>query len=456
MSSSQDSVASAAAPTEGPNLGSLPDDVLSHVLALAGKQEGPALALVSRRWHTVFFSTPALWRAFSATPAEAVPPEQREEWFAARHRLQQRVGRHVQRFFSSTAWRTAGTPPEGSLRLADSLALLHPGTLQEASLQFPEGPSLDADVLPAVLTQLSLLTELVLDGPLPSDLRQLTVLSQLRALTLKQWRGEQRAPDQPPSPATFPRLERFHYNQEVSGAEVGECRFSLQPLVPHPSSPFRGSLLGDDAAPKLALYDVCQVPALQPLLDALLPAGASLAALELWQVDMEQAANWACSQLAPLTQLSLAWWAEWEEQEQAPWRALRCLLRQAPRLQGLCLVDDSLSEEGVAEVLEAVCALPALRMLDLQHNAASLPGGCSLPAASASATALTRLELRCPALVLTADDVGGTLARLRALHVLDITDVAPTSIDVVARILGLTAGLAVRLGSHVVNPKSTA
>ncbi|KAL4440182.1 hypothetical protein ABPG75_003183 [Micractinium tetrahymenae] len=130
------------------------------------------MTLVSRCWHSVFFSTPPLWRSFSASRIDGVEAEpfqqfQQEQRLAARHRLLQRVGRHVQRFVGSTAWRTDGTPLGDSRQVADFLALLHPGTLQEASLAFEAGLPLDSGVLPAVssLTAFPNLRALTLEVP---------------------------------------------------------------------------------------------------------------------------------------------------------------------------------------------------------------------------------------------------------------------------------------------------
>ena len=175
----------------GPALDALPDELLSRVMALAGREAGcgqpslssplrrrcrccrctppavcsqlkllclpdstqvylnakhrfarqflprrPCTSLVSKRWNRLAFAEPALWRQLtfsSASLAALKEPAQQERWFACKLRLLQRVAPLVEHFTlhdprTLTAFRQPPLP--GAWQLGDLLQLLQPSSLR--------------------------------------------------------------------------------------------------------------------------------------------------------------------------------------------------------------------------------------------------------------------------------------------------------------------------------------
>ncbi|KAL4428111.1 hypothetical protein ABPG75_002200 [Micractinium tetrahymenae] len=102
--------AAAAAGSRSLALLDLPDDLLGHILALAGRQEGPAATLACKRFHRCFWGQAALWREVevaAAASVAALDPASLVAWFQGKQRLLQRVAGMVEDLKVS-----GGTPPE--------------------------------------------------------------------------------------------------------------------------------------------------------------------------------------------------------------------------------------------------------------------------------------------------------------------------------------------------------
>ncbi len=158
----------------------------------------PAITLVSRRWHRVFYSEPDFWRCVElvAEPLDrAASQGQARQCFAAQASVLRRVGGFVQHLCCSQVLGTGGdkTPLDTAQLAADSgsewqlgssvLAHLSPATLQSLRLEWVP---VDA-TLPAALGRFTGLTQLQVDyrGMLPSSLlATLLRLPQLLSLQL--------------------------------------------------------------------------------------------------------------------------------------------------------------------------------------------------------------------------------------------------------------------------------
>ena len=139
------------------------------------------VTLVSRRWHHVFFSEPALWRELElAAKSLIVADEQGQaaQWFAAKARLLPRVGGFVQRLrYQGPGW---GFSDDWQLN-SSVLAHFSPSTLQSLHLEYAEVDAAAAEAL----QQFTGLTHLVADSGANSCLvAALPSLPQLQSLSL--------------------------------------------------------------------------------------------------------------------------------------------------------------------------------------------------------------------------------------------------------------------------------
>ncbi len=170
----------------------------------AAPLEQPAITLVSRRWHGVFYWEPAVWRSLQLTATslqKAATEGQVQEWFAAKGSLLRHIGEFVQQLYYSQmiakeSYMGAGDAVMLDMQqlAADSssewqlgssvLAHLSPASLEWLHLEWA---SVDAAAA-AALVRLSSLTELALDchGKLPRcAVAALSRMPQLLSLELR-------------------------------------------------------------------------------------------------------------------------------------------------------------------------------------------------------------------------------------------------------------------------------
>ncbi|KAI7836266.1 hypothetical protein COHA_009856 [Chlorella ohadii] len=181
----------------------LQSELLGRVFAAAGREAGPTVTLVCRRWHAAFFAEPALWSDLELARRKlaagaSVPNVQR--FFGSKHALLRRVGASVQRLTYleriETAIATVIRPLDyrhqlcanaaSGLRLgADVLARLSPAALTSLELQLCLEIEPEALAALASLTGLQELTLICPDLPLPPGAADVfSGLRQLRALSL--------------------------------------------------------------------------------------------------------------------------------------------------------------------------------------------------------------------------------------------------------------------------------
>ncbi|PRW39163.1 chromosome segregation SMC [Chlorella sorokiniana] len=453
----------------------LPDSLLGHVLALAADDPQLhhrvlALTLVCRRWNDVLRSPCAalLWHTFALKEQadrhhlhldvdarygaklrllEAVAP--------AVHALEIHQGSPdlAERSCATVAGFLAACDPAAlrcvmlhcdeqlplsalaTLRTLSALQQLelHERRLQQATVDllphlpqlrglhfcayhaFPDG-LLDAVLNIKPLTKLGL----VCNEPLPSDCSRLTALSGLTALTLmqalKDWA--------PPPPASFPALELYLLESQMSGMQLGgatlrRCHLSLEDgsgrqaaRHAHNSSGGTGQRQGSSGSTicrHLSIEGTTSMPSLQAFLDAVLPPGPPLHALTLFAGDgIQPAAAAGTTALASLHTLTL-------QQLYVPADgSLAALLPAAPNLRDLQLkfLDCESDSNGLPACVRALTCLTRLEHRAYNSNPSwDLPPGpylaglrelvlwrCSLadvPAAVRAATQLTLLDLRC-------------------------------------------------------------
>lgn len=146
-------------------------------------------AAVSRRFHRLFWSSPALWRELTLTASASTARLSTAElivWSAAQHRLLQRP---AVRMVKTLRFRSAGPSPEAPSRVAWAVVGGLMGRLL-ASLACPALESLDVEVWglefsqteAAALEAMPALKHLALCSPSPEDGRGLPRLAPLRAL----------------------------------------------------------------------------------------------------------------------------------------------------------------------------------------------------------------------------------------------------------------------------------
>lgn len=113
----------------------------------------PALRLVSRRWHAVFWGEPSLWRTLSLDLHKPeLPPAAREQWHAGKRGLLQRVGSMVTAVDLECFPDKAGGPPAGEDATDAAVACLlqlQPRTLSRVALRWEA--ALPTAVLQALL-----------------------------------------------------------------------------------------------------------------------------------------------------------------------------------------------------------------------------------------------------------------------------------------------------------------
>ncbi|KAL4440160.1 hypothetical protein ABPG75_003161 [Micractinium tetrahymenae] len=170
------------------HIGCLPEQLLGHCFALAGRKEGRTITAVCRRWRDVFCSEPAFWRRLTldaAQPLGLPAPTDRVEWWAGRLAALRRARRAVSKL--SIRW----PRPQGT----DALALeATAAALQQASSRWAElslqWEALLPQALAGQLSCFSALTSLrlaerpsIFEPPLlPPEAAQLTRLTGLCSL----------------------------------------------------------------------------------------------------------------------------------------------------------------------------------------------------------------------------------------------------------------------------------
>ncbi|PSC75652.1 rve-domain-containing [Micractinium conductrix] len=319
--------ATPAAKARGPLIDLLPDQLLGSVFGLVGKQAGPTLALVCRRWHELLYTVEAaeFWGELSLDASrykEMVPGSVRaREWIVHKVTQLQRLGPVLCRVFlremggalaaaaqhASPGWSVAGAlgalSPAGlrSLGLALNPWLLEGGQVEElarfsgltrlqlTSMALPPAPAAALSalsslaelrccvgvppptLLPAVL-RLACLTCLEIESvvPPPGDVSQLTTLTALRRLLLNAQTPNAADGMPTPHPSAFPHLCSFELSGpiglQIAGAQVTSASYSRAPLG-------AACAFGDSAVGQLAIHtlrDGC--PSLGALLRALLEA----------------------------------------------------------------------------------------------------------------------------------------------------------------------------------------
>ncbi|KAI7839857.1 hypothetical protein COHA_006420 [Chlorella ohadii] len=374
---------------------SLPDVLLGRIFALAGRQAGPAITLVCRRWHGVFYSEPAVWRSLELTATslqKSATEGQAPQWFAAKARLLRLIGGFVQRLFYSQMiadenqeWdiidmQQLAADGASEWQLGSSvLAQLSTASLEWLHLEWA---SVDAAAA-AALVRLSSLTELALDchGKLPrcavaalSRMPQLlslelrftafparlgTALQRLTQLTYLTCSSGSALPEL----STVLPLTRLRQLGWVEQRQDGSLQVDLQQLLARlpqleccrvdsyadilsslqvggaelASCAVEGCDQADGTVEELRLVAVVHMPSLQQLVAAALPAStqpSQLRSLAICSSSLSPPALVGCPFLGHLTSLSLSGCASLDG---GPEPMVEVLLQQAPRLQSLDL-----------------------------------------------------------------------------------------------------------------------
>lgn len=467
----------------------LPDQILGHIMELAGLDHGRIVRLVSKRWQRVVLSEPAFWRTFRLTTGrQGQPISQQQAWLLGKLRQLSLVTDWVKEFVVPDWGGLEAAAAAGGLHLSNFLQMLNRGVVVEMDLasagvvpeavlrQLPDFPMLEtlklrsstllplatagvvgrlmqlrcfrchagvllsAELADSVHT-LSRLTRLELTAAVvaPTTLQQLTCLAQLSHFGLRQTaqssaRIPAELPLELPLPTAFPSLASFDLYAargiQMGDAQLRGCNFAVGQ---HPSIP--GRQIG-----VLCIGGISTMSSLQGLLAALLPAGKPFSYLELEHCQLAPAALRDCRLLAELPALHFNSCSSGGSVA----AALDPLLQQAGKLETLSLTG-SLGALSFPVSLKTKTGLKKLRFR--QNRLEDIPAGVYLkslelldiggenlshgilPPALVAATSLSELVLSSSSKIkVKRDDIDNVLAEMPSLRRLVVGSATMTAV----------------------------
>ncbi|PRW05801.1 leucine rich repeat domain containing [Chlorella sorokiniana] len=360
-----------------PGLESLPDDLLGACLSYLSQQDGQYVTLVSRRFQRLFYQQSSLWRSFTVHVRQ---PRTRER-LEARLALLRRVAPHVTAFAVLPANERQGITLDGSNgqpRLIDLLQPLPPSLTalelgnEGLPLQLPPQTArllqpftavrslnlqilADAGDLVAVVQLMPKLEELSCSMQHCPDLQQLTRLTQLRHLYLRD-SGSAGGGVRPPTLSALPQLEEFQLHSWSGRVELADTHCMSCSLGPVEFDGAREPVV------TLAIRNA-ELGSLQLLLAAAVRSTLVLEALDFEDVTFSAASLQGCTQLTGVQSLRL-----FDCQFDAP--AAAALFACCQELNGLDLID----WDGPGIELNDLQLPPQLKRLCLADYSYKLPG----------------------------------------------------------------------------------
>ncbi|KAL4443578.1 hypothetical protein ABPG75_011315 [Micractinium tetrahymenae] len=164
----------------------LPDELLTYIVELAGKREGPSLTLVCKRLRGIYFSVPSFWQELKVLlPKRRTSTAESQHWADAWLSLLQRVAGMVEALCVKYGSELARTVSAGMT--ARFLRCLAPAAATEVRLQGFNDSALPTDAVAslAALTQLQRLHLSSSELPANTASTLCQVSSSLRSLLLE-------------------------------------------------------------------------------------------------------------------------------------------------------------------------------------------------------------------------------------------------------------------------------